>query len=112
MEDHRRPVHAFDLYKGRVGLIRQGAASGWGLPAWRPSGCATATQPYEGLPPMDGVLCDVPCSGYGVIRRKPEIRYKPLSSARDLPALQLSHPGERRRPGAVPAGCSSTPPAP
>lgn len=24
----------------------------------------------------DKVLCDVPCSGYGVIRRKPEIKYK------------------------------------
>ena len=38
---------------------------------------------------FDIVLCDVPCSGYGVIRRKPEIRYKPLSSVRELPALQL-----------------------
>ena len=31
----------------------------------------------------------MPCSGYGVIRRKPEIRYKPLSSVRELPALQF-----------------------
>ena len=38
---------------------------------------------------MDGVLCDVPCSGYGVIRRKPEIRYKPLASVKELPELQL-----------------------
>ena len=86
MED-RGALYAFDLYKGRVGLIQQGAQR-LGL------GCvvakrADATQPYEGLPPMDGVLCDVPCSGYGVIRRKPEIRYKPLSSVRELPALQL-----------------------
>ena len=45
-------------------------------------------KPYEGLPLMDGVLCDVPCSGYGVIRRKPEIRYKPVSSVKELPKLQ------------------------
>ena len=39
---------------------------------------------------MDAVLCDVPCSGYGVIRRKPEIRYKLLASVRELPRLQLT----------------------
>ncbi len=39
---------------------------------------------------FDRVLCDVPCSGYGVIRRKPEIRYKPLAECADLPALQYA----------------------
>lgn len=79
-------LYAFDLYKGRVGLIQQGAER------LRLS-CIQAerrdaSKPYEGLPLMDRVLCDVPCSGYGVIRRKPEIRYKPLSSVKELPALQ------------------------
>ncbi len=40
------------------------------------------------LPPADRVLCDVPCSGLGVIGRKPEIRYKSPESLNDLPALQ------------------------
>lgn len=31
----------------------------------------------------------MPCSGYGVIRGKPEIRYKPLSEAQRLPEIQL-----------------------
>lgn len=35
------------------------------------------------------VVCDVPCSGLGVIRRKPEIRYKNPEDFADLPALQL-----------------------
>ena len=39
---------------------------------------------------FDRVICDVPCSGLGVIRRKPEIRYKDLSALRDLPALQYT----------------------
>lgn len=39
---------------------------------------------------FDRVLCDVPCSGLGVVRRKPEIRYKALSELRDLPALQYT----------------------
>lgn len=38
---------------------------------------------------FDRVLCDVPCSGMGVIRRKPEIRYKKQEEFQDLPALQL-----------------------
>ena len=37
----------------------------------------------------DRVLCDVPCSGLGVIRRKPEIKYKPASDFDGLPAIQL-----------------------
>ncbi len=37
---------------------------------------------------FDRVLCDVPCSGLGVIRRKPEIRYKPIGSFKELPELQ------------------------
>lgn len=38
---------------------------------------------------FDRVMCDVPCSGLGVIRRKPEIRYKKQEDFADLPALQL-----------------------
>lgn len=37
---------------------------------------------------FDRVLCDVPCSGFGVIRRKPEIRYKDLREAEELPKTQ------------------------
>ena len=37
---------------------------------------------------FDLVLCDVPCSGFGVIRRKPEIKYKPKESILSLPKLQ------------------------
>ena len=38
---------------------------------------------------MDVVLADVPCSGYGIIRKKPDIRYKDPKTMEDLPALQL-----------------------
>lgn len=37
---------------------------------------------------FDLVLCDVPCSGFGVIRRKPEIKYKEKDSLALLPKLQ------------------------
>ncbi|MBQ6430437.1 MAG: 16S rRNA (cytosine(967)-C(5))-methyltransferase RsmB [Oscillospiraceae bacterium] len=39
---------------------------------------------------MDAVLADVPCSGLGVIRKKPDIRYKDLEQTERLPELQLA----------------------
>ncbi len=38
---------------------------------------------------FDGVLCDVPCSGIGVIRKKPEIRFKNEADIARLPEIQL-----------------------
>ena len=37
---------------------------------------------------FDYVLADVPCSGLGIIRRKPEIKYKQKEEVKDLPKLQ------------------------
>lgn len=37
---------------------------------------------------FDYVLCDVPCSGLGIIKRKPEIKYKSKEEIKDLPKLQ------------------------
>lgn len=39
---------------------------------------------------FDAVIVDAPCSGLGIIRKKPDIRYKDLKSMEALPALQLS----------------------
>ena len=38
---------------------------------------------------FDLVLADVPCSGIGVIRKKPDIRFKAWESVQALPGLQL-----------------------
>lgn len=86
MEDKGR-IFACELHEKRTGLIRNGAER-LGL------SCITAVTNdarvhNTELPTADRVLCDVPCSGYGVIRGKPEIRYKPLSEADRLPEIQL-----------------------
>ena len=39
---------------------------------------------------MDVVIADVPCSGYGIVRKKPDIRYKDPDTMQELPALQLA----------------------
>ena len=81
-------LYAFDLHEHRVKLIADGAKR-LGLT------CVTAQVNDASvfnpdLPKADKVLCDVPCSGFGVIRRKPEIRYKELDSVKELPELQYS----------------------
>lgn len=38
---------------------------------------------------MDVVIADVPCSGLGVIRKKPDIRYKSLADLERLPEIQI-----------------------
>lgn len=53
---------------------------------------------------FDAVLADVPCSGLGVIRKKPDIRYKDLGQRDGLIALQrkiLSCQAAYVRPGGV-----------
>ena len=86
MEDKGRII-ACELHQKRTGLIRNGAER-LGLSIVEPL-TNDARKHNPDLPKADGVLCDVPCSGYGVIRGKPEIRYKPLSEADGLPSVQL-----------------------
>ena len=47
-----------------------------------------ATEYDEKLGVFDRALCDVPCSGLGVIRRKPEIRFKKPQEIALLPKIQ------------------------
>jgi len=64
-----------------------------------------ATRPHDGWEKaMDAVIADVPCSGYGIIRKKPDIRYKDPDTMKDLPALQLQilqQQAKYVRPGGV-----------
>ncbi len=79
-------VRAFDVYQSRVELIKNGAERlGLDNVYSYLSDAAIFNENY-GL--ADKVLCDVPCSGLGIIRRKPEIRFKKQSEIECLPELQ------------------------
>lgn len=80
-------ILAFDLHAHRVQLIAQGAAR-MNFSCIE-SSVRDAAVFTPDLPPADRILCDVPCSGFGIIRRKPEIRYKELDTIKELPAMQL-----------------------
>ena len=84
---NRGTLLSCDIHPHKLKLIENGAArlgisilqtrlqnAAERVPAWRET--------------MDAVLADVPCSGLGVIRKKPDIRYKPLAQTERLPELQ------------------------
>lgn len=79
-------VHSFDLHQNRVKLIQAGAKR-LGL-ANLAASAGDAAVYNESLGTADCVLCDVPCAGLGVIRRKPEIKYKKQDGLEGLPELQ------------------------
>lgn len=83
---NRGELLAFDLYASKVGLIQEGAKR-LGLSIIK-AAVRDASKPDSSLPKADRVLCDAPCSGLGIIRRKPEIRYKTPDSLDSLPNLQ------------------------
>lgn len=79
-------VVSCDIHKNRVHLIEDGA-----MRLHIPNISAVvndATVYNTELGEFDKILCDVPCSGYGVIRRKPEIRMKDVSQFEKLPEVQ------------------------
>lgn len=83
---NRGVIRSFDLYNGKVSMINEGAKR-LGLDIIKAQ-VNDATVYNKDIPMADKVLCDVVCSGLGVIRRKPEIKYKPMKTLEDIPILQ------------------------
>ena len=82
-------ITSCDIHPHKVPLIQNGAARlGFANISARQQNAAEFNPAWEKT--MDAVIADVPCSGYGIIRKKPDIRYKDPASMEDLPALQLA----------------------
>lgn len=86
--ENRGKVYSCDIYPHKTDLIEKGAQR-LGLTCISPV-CSDALKLKHTIHTADRVLCDVPCSGLGVIGRKPEIKYRPLKEISDLPAIQLN----------------------
>ena len=85
--ENKGKVLAFDLHESRVNLIKDGSER-LGLSIIKAEQNDAAVH-SDKIPLADRILCDVPCSGLGVIRRKPEIKYKNYDDFKELPELQL-----------------------
>ena len=79
-------ITSCDVYAHKAELIAKGAER-LGLPITALVQDATQLK-KEWIEAFDAVICDAPCSGYGIIRKKPDIRYKDLNKMKELPALQ------------------------
>lgn len=99
--DDRGLVVAVDVHAGRLGLVQRAAAR-LGLDAVVSVAADGRRLPLPAQT-FDRVLLDAPCSGFGVLRRRPEARWRIQPEAVDeLAALQrelLASAAELVRPG-------------
>ncbi|MBQ8000150.1 MAG: 16S rRNA (cytosine(967)-C(5))-methyltransferase RsmB [Ruminococcus sp.] len=86
--ENKGEVYSFDLHPHKIKLIEAGAKR-LGISIINAS-VRDAAKDSTLTEQADVVLCDVPCSGFGILRRKPEIRYNKSEDYTNLPSLQLS----------------------
>ncbi|MDE7220142.1 MAG: 16S rRNA (cytosine(967)-C(5))-methyltransferase RsmB [Oscillospiraceae bacterium] len=102
MEDTGEVI-ACDIHRHKLELIAKGAER-MGLTCIRPELADGRQAREEWLEGFDTVLCDVPCSGLGIIRKKPDIRYKDPVQLTGLPEIQraiLNNASRYVKPGGV-----------
>lgn len=88
MMENQGEIYSFDLYEHKIKLINDGAKRLEIDIINAQIGDASAYN--ANLPKADKILCDVPCAGLGVIRRKPEIKYKDFQFVDKLCELQYN----------------------
>lgn len=84
--NNKGELFSCDIYESRTELIKDGAQR-LGLSCVKAS-VNDATVFNPDFPKVDRVLCDVPCSGMGIISKKPEIKYKKLDDIKELLPIQ------------------------
>lgn len=85
--ENRGEIHSYDIHEHKIKLMRENADR-LGISIMHTAIRDAASN--HRLPVCDRILCDVPCSGWGILRRKPEIRYKTDTNIDILPNLQYS----------------------
>lgn len=79
-------IKSFDIFEHKLKLIKDGA-NRLGITIID-THLNDATKYNKKIGLADKVLCDVPCSGLGIIRRKSEIKYKLFEQIKNLPNIQ------------------------
>ena len=101
--ENRGEVISCDLHPHKKKLIQAGADR-LGLSIIKPMTADGKVRREEWVSAFDLVLVDAPCSGLGVIRKKPDIRYKDPEPLADLPQVQeaiLENAAGYVKPGGV-----------
>ncbi len=87
--ENRGSILSCDLHENKLRRIREGAGR-LGIGIIETSATDAGKSSIALKERFDLVLADVPCSGMGVIRKKPEIRYKQWEELAPLPKTQLA----------------------
>ena len=82
-------VLSCDLHRNKLSLVESGAAR-LGITILQTAERDARNTNEEWIGTFDRVLCDVPCSGFGVFAKKPELRYKDPAASAALPDIQLA----------------------
>lgn len=101
--ENRGEIISCDLHGGKLPQIQMAAERlGVSIISTRENDGSVFRPEWENG--FDAVIADVPCSGLGVIRKKPDIRYKSIEAMAGLPAIQreiLETASRYVRPGGV-----------
>lgn len=84
--ENKGEIISCDIYDHKCELIKK-SVNRMGLDIIKPT-VQDATIFNADFGEFDCVLCDVPCSGLGIIRRKPDIKYKDFSEFDSLIPIQ------------------------
>lgn len=101
--DNQGRVISCDIHPHKQILLQRGAER-LGLPIIQPEVLDGKDCKEDFLNRFDLVIADVPCSGLGIIRKKPDIRYKDPEPLAGLPKVQsaiLENVSRYVRPGGV-----------
>ena len=82
-------VISCDLHANKLSLV-QGGAARLGISILETEARDARDPNPDWVGTADRVLCDVPCSGFGVFAKKPELRYKDPAKSAGLPDIQLA----------------------
>jgi len=82
-------LFSFDLHENKLSLVRS-SADRLGIRILKTRALDGRTPDPSLFELADKVICDVPCSGFGVMAKKPDIRYKKEEDVERLAALGLS----------------------
>lgn len=82
-------ILSFDLHENKLSLVKNGAET-LGISIIETDARDGRVHDAALDLSADRVLCDVPCSGFGVVAKKPEIRYKDPTDSAALPDIQLA----------------------
>ena len=87
--ENRGEVLSCDIHPHKIKLLQAGSDR-LGLSVIKPQQQSATERNENWVESFDTVITDVPCSGLGIIRKKPDIRYKDAEPLKNLPKIQLA----------------------